>query len=97
VTTNPHLRTLPLRIKYVGPVIYGPVGWIYRLAAGLGISKSTLYEYMNGKRCRDLDAELLALIDRERRATVARRVALRDLRDDVAAAAKKSKKVRDAA
>lgn len=96
--TRPQPRTLPERIEYVGTALYGHVGWGYRLAAGLGIAKSTLWEYQRGKRGRDLDVEMLALIEGERLATVTRRAALRDLRDDLAAVVKKSKKpVRDAA
>jgi predicted transcriptional regulator len=78
--------TLAGRLELVGIELFGRVGWRYRLAAGLGIAKSTLYPYLDGKKGRDLDADM---IERERTATVTRRLALSQLRDKIAEAAGK--------
>jgi hypothetical protein len=58
------------RLELVRIELYGRVGWRYRLAAGLGIAKSTLCLHLDGKKRRDLDADM---IERERTATVAGR------------------------
>jgi hypothetical protein len=63
--------SLPERIELVGTTLYpGPGGWTKRLAVSLGISRSQLFEYRRGgsvkvDRERNLDGELLELIDRE--------------------------------
>jgi hypothetical protein len=91
--------SLPGLMEYVAVDVYGPIGWRYRVAQGLGVAKSTLFRYLAGERGSAIAEEtLLALIERERDATVTRRAALRDLHDEVATAIqKKAKQVRDAA
>ncbi|WP_256805783.1 hypothetical protein [Bradyrhizobium sp. Bra64] len=75
--------TLPQRIEIVGSSLYGAGrGWTTALARGLKMSRSQLFEYRigRGKRDRDLDGEMLDLIDRERDANSARGMALTKLR-----------------
>ncbi|MFK4581116.1 hypothetical protein [Bradyrhizobium ottawaense] len=76
--------TLPMRIKTVGTALFGPGrGWTVALARGLNMSRSQLFEYRigRGKRDRDIDGEMLDLIDRERDANSARGMALTKLRN----------------
>lgn len=80
---KPNKSTLPERIELVGAGIYGAGrGWTAALARGLRMSRSQLFEYRigRGKRDRDLDGEMLELIDRERDANRARGVSLTRLR-----------------
>lgn len=70
------------RIECVGEGLYGDE-WKTRLAAGLGISRSQLFEWRRGANKttrRDIDAELIALIDRERDASNERGLNLSRLR-----------------
>lgn len=97
------LKTLPERIEHVGVALYGQArrpGWTTRMAKGLGMSRSQLFEYRRpngGKRdkARDLDAELVALIERECALSQGRSAALTVLRIEVeqsAGIARKKKK-----
>lgn len=82
VTQTP--KTLAQRLEYVGTALYGRHGWTGRLAKGLGIGRTMLWHYRNGERPdRDIDGELLALIEREREATTMRAVELTKLRHRV--------------
>lgn len=83
-TTVPHL------LKYSGQAIYGPLCWRGRLAAGLGVSRSTLRLWLNGefKSGRDLGGELIELVDRERDAHLTRGVELTALKHELVAATK---------
>jgi hypothetical protein len=72
---------VPGRLAYAGVSLYG-FCWKSRLAAGLGIGRTTLHQWMTGgKRDRDIDGEIADLIDRERDAASVRAVALTDLRN----------------
>jgi hypothetical protein len=76
--------TLPQRIELVGASLYGAGrGWTKKLAIGLCMSRSQLFEYRVGRgaRDRDIDGEMLDLIDRERDANAERGVALTKLRN----------------
>lgn len=86
--------TLPQRIESVGTSIYPGHGWTARLARGLGMSRSQLFEYRSGggKHDRDIDGEMLALIDRERDDAAARGVALAKLRHHLLALVAKARK-----
>lgn len=75
-------QTLRERIKYVGVKLYGE-NWPSKLAAGLGLSRSQLFEWRVGSTKttrRDVDSELIALVERERGAADARRLMLSRLR-----------------
>lgn len=57
---------LPGRLRVAGTTLYGS-SWRSRLAAGLGVSRSTLFEWCRGgKAVVDIDAAIIDLIDRER-------------------------------
>lgn len=75
--------TIPGRLTLVGRTIYGK-SFRARLAVGLKISRSTLFEWMrtSGTRRdgRDIDAELIDLLDSERGAAIERSIAIEDLR-----------------
>lgn len=96
-----NLTSLPDRIEYTGVSLYGAAGWTVALARGLGMSRSQLFEYRigRGKRDRDIDGELIDLIDRERGAASERGVALTKLRNRLIDLVGKSRKreKRDAA
>ncbi|MCS3893463.1 hypothetical protein M2171_002596 [Bradyrhizobium japonicum USDA 38] len=68
-------------IAYVGLALRGEE-WKTRLAAGLDISRSQLFEWRLGtsKTRRDIDCGLIALIDRERDASNKRGLKLFHLR-----------------
>jgi hypothetical protein len=56
----------PGRIRTVGTHLFGSE-WRKRMAAGLGISRSTLYLWLAGANTsRDIDGDLIALLDAER-------------------------------
>ncbi|MCK1341008.1 hypothetical protein IVB38_34585 [Bradyrhizobium sp. 38] len=62
----------PGRLAAVGLALYG-TAWRRRLAAGLSISRSTLYHWIQGERTeRDVDGDLIDLLDRERDLAAAR-------------------------
>jgi len=86
--------TLPLRIEIVGTGLFGPGrGWTTALARGLHMSRSQLFEYRRDGRVksgRDIDGEMLALIDRERDAAAERGVALTKLRNHLLDMCKKA-------
>lgn len=67
------------RLTLVGKTLYGKA-FRAKLAAGLNISRSTLFEWMRGggKR-RDIDADLIDLIECERDAADERSIELADL------------------
>lgn len=67
------------RLTLVGTAIYGKA-FRAKLAAALGISRSTLFEWMRGggKR-RDIDGELIDLIECERDAADQRSIELATL------------------
>lgn len=73
---------IPARLQFAGTEIYGASCWRGRLADGLGVSRSTLRLWLGGqyKSSRDIDGELVALIDRERDAGVERSLELSQLR-----------------
>ncbi|MDA9411877.1 hypothetical protein [Bradyrhizobium sp. CCBAU 45384] len=76
-------QTLAERIDLVATPLYGASGRMTRLAAGLGISRSRLFDYRRGARtARDIDGMLIDLIDRERDAA-ARVTALTALRNQM--------------
>ncbi|MBB4377242.1 hypothetical protein [Bradyrhizobium sp. SBR1B] len=81
---KPQKSTLPERIELVGAALYGAGRWTAALARGLRMSRSQLFEYRRAGRIkygRDIDGEMLALIDRERDAAAERGVALTKLRN----------------
>lgn len=87
--------TLPQRIEYIGVGLYSRRGWTTQLARGLGMSRSQLFEYRRAGRIksdRDIDGELIALIDRERDAAAERGVALTKLRHRLLALVAKARK-----
>ena len=78
-------KTLPQRIELVGKSVF-PHGWTRRLSEGLGISRSMLWEYRNGRRTdRDIYGRMLDLIYREHAAAAARSMMLTKLRHRMAA------------
>ena len=85
-------KTLPELIAWTGEGLYGPA-YKRKLAAGLGISRSTLRLWMLGfvSNTRDMESELLLLIDRERVATSGRGVDLTALRNALIASSKKER------
>jgi len=88
------LKTASGRLRFAGVEMYGPDGWTTRLARGLGISRSTLFEWRQGrhKHGRDIDGEIVDLIDRERDAVAARGMQLTRLRNMIIKAAAKDSK-----
>lgn len=72
---------VPGRLHYAGKYLYG-TGWRTRLAVGLDISRSTLFEWLRGniKTDRDIDGEIVELLDRERDAASERGLELTALR-----------------
>lgn len=81
---SPTLPPLPddqrSRISVVGTTLWGR-DYRRRLAETLGISRTTLWKWMSGggKR-RDIDADLLELLESERDAASERELAIADLR-----------------
>jgi hypothetical protein len=72
----------------VGPGLYGAF-WRRRLAAGLGISRVTLWSILSGaKHNGDIDGAMLDLIDRERDATAERGIELTKLKRTLLSAIK---------
>ena len=71
---------IPDRLALVGAVLYGK-SWRRRLAEGLHVSRSTLWEWLSGggKR-RDIDADLIDLLDGERDAASERALLIAALR-----------------
>lgn len=81
---RPKKFTLSERIGLVSTGLFGAGrGRTTKLALGLRMSRSQLYEYLagRGKRDRDIDGEMLDLINRERDANVERGVSLTKLRN----------------
>jgi hypothetical protein len=75
--------SIPGRLEYVGVSLYGAC-WRAKLAAGLGIGRTTLHQLCTGGKRdpnRDIDAEIAALIDRERDLSAERSVSLTSLRN----------------
>ena len=68
------------RLALVGTTLYGQ-SWRRRLAAGLGVSRSTLWQWLSGggKR-RDIDADLIDLLDGELDAASERALLIAGLR-----------------
>lgn len=95
------LSTQPQRIEYVGKTVFGDYGWTRRLAKALCISRSQLFEFRNGRgnRDRDIDGELIDMIERERHATALRGAMLTRLRNQIIGVVGKARKQekRDAA
>lgn len=79
------------RIEWVGRSLYG-APWRGRLAEGLRMSRVTLWSIMSGSRKsgRDIDGDMIGLIDRERDATVERATALTKLRNRLIAMRKEA-------
>lgn len=72
----------PGRLEAVGIALYGSA-WRSRLAAGLNISRNTLHEWLGGswtKARRDIDGDLVDLLDRERDAAAERGVEITAIR-----------------
>ena len=74
-------KDAPGRLEYVGRALYGDQ-WRKRLAAALPVSRDTLYWWLRGavKPHRDIDGELIDLLDRERDAAAERGVQITALR-----------------
>jgi hypothetical protein len=72
---------LPGRIELVGATLYGK-SWRRRLAHGLHISRSTLWQLLRGagKSGRDVDGDLAELLDAERDAASERSLQIAALR-----------------
>lgn len=70
-------KNLAERIGLVASPLFGASGRVSKLAAGLGISRSRLFDYRRGARtARDIDGVLIDLIERD--AAAARVTALRN-------------------
>ena len=69
------------RLALVGVVLYGK-SFRARLAEGLNITRSTLWLWLQGeiKNDRDIDGELIELLDCERDAATERGLRIADLR-----------------
>jgi hypothetical protein len=100
------LKTLAERIEFAGVELWGPFGWTTQMARGLNMSRSQLFNYRRGickaNKERDVDGDLVALIERERDAATGRKASLDSLKIEVeraAAAARREQKkdARDAA
>ncbi|OSJ32550.1 hypothetical protein BSZ19_18540 [Bradyrhizobium japonicum] len=75
-------NTLADRIDVVATTLYGASGRMSRLAAGLGISRSRLFDYRRGAgTARDIDGMMIDLIDRECDASTERVSTLTALRN----------------
>lgn len=74
--------SVPDRLRFIGVRLYGPTCWRGKLAAGLGVARSTLNLWLRGayKSTRDIDAEIVDLLDRECDASAARSIELAQLR-----------------
>jgi hypothetical protein len=71
---------LPGRITLVGTALYGK-SWRRRLAEGLNISRSTLWQWLSGAgKRRDIDGALIELLDCERDAANERSLQIAGLR-----------------
>jgi transcriptional regulator with XRE-family HTH domain len=96
---NESPTTLPQRIEHVGKTVFGEHGWTLRLARAMGISRSQLFEFRNGRgnRDRDIDGELIDMIERD--ATALRGAMLTRLRNQLIGIVGKARKQekRDAA
>jgi hypothetical protein len=67
-------ETLPGRIEFVGERLYGR-DWRGAVARGLGVHRATLWRWLAGKRTsRDIDADLVAMVDAKRDVAAARSV-----------------------
>ena len=67
-------ETLPGRIEFVGEKLYGR-DWRGAVARGLGVHRATLWRWLAGKRTsRDIDADLVAMVDAKRDVAAARSV-----------------------
>lgn len=77
-------RDLPARLQFYGRKIFGKC-WKGPMAQGLGVDRSTLRLWLRGeyKSGRDIDGELIELIDRERDANAERSIELGELRKSV--------------
>lgn len=72
-------ETLPGRIEFVGERLYGR-DWRGAVAHALGVHRATLWRWLAGKRTsRDIDTDLVALIDAERDVAAARSVEIGQL------------------
>lgn len=72
----------PGRLEAVGIALYGSA-WRSRLAAGVRISRNTLHEWLGGswkKARRDIDGDLVELLDRERDACAERGIEITAIR-----------------
>ena len=68
------------RIALVGATVYGK-SWRRRLATGMNISRSTLFEWLRRvNNVRDVDSELIELLDSERAAASERSLQIAALR-----------------
>jgi hypothetical protein len=81
---TPKIEPLPLkqdaRIGLVGETLYGR-DYRRRMADGLGISRSTLWEWIGGAgKNRDIDGKLIDLLDAEADATTQRGLTISALR-----------------
>ncbi|MGJ4932257.1 hypothetical protein ACQR1I_35505 [Bradyrhizobium sp. HKCCYLS2038] len=70
----------PALLSHVGRSLYGDVGWRQRLAAGLGVSRNTLYNYLSGRWAFEhIVPDIVDLIDRERGVLISNGAKLRRL------------------
>jgi transcriptional regulator with XRE-family HTH domain len=71
---------IPGRLAIVGVTLYGK-SWRRRLAEGLNISRSTLWQWLSGAgKRRDVDGDLIDLLDSERDAASERALQIAELR-----------------
>ena len=72
---------VPGRLALVGVTLYGK-SWRRRLAEGLNVSRSTLWQWLSvgDKRLRDIDGDLIELLDSERDAASERALQIAALR-----------------
>jgi hypothetical protein len=72
-------ETLPGRIEFVGERLYGR-DWRGAVAHALGVHRATLWRWLAGKRTsRDIDADLVAMVDAGRDVAAARSDEIRRL------------------
>jgi transcriptional regulator with XRE-family HTH domain len=78
---HPLPATVSGRLTLVGRTLFG-TAWRAKLAEALGISRSTLWQWLSdrGKSKVDIDAELIDLLDSQREEAHARGIMISNLR-----------------
>ena len=86
-------KDLPGKLRFAGPPLYGEY-WKAKLAEGLGISRSQLFHWLNGrfKSNRDIESDLIDLVEREHAASTTRGVELTALRRVMETASRRDRK-----